>query len=588
MTYTSKLSLAHPSHLEGLPSLHTHNEIRPSDERFRSIYASGFETWADLYSAASTKRKLPRNYLSPQEAFPHHPSLPTIGSVEYDKFEAFITATSLWGSGVSSCKHELPSFERPVQIGVATKSPILLSVSDIAQDNINCSLWFISDDDYLIILILAWTYILSARWAELMRTTCSVEYTHALEAHCDTLNEPKADYNESNTVYIDIDYADPDEARWWSAILLSGQGWRATMRLAKATFLSPWSTDFQSDLRFLLSPPSQPSVSPSNPTFLTACGYLTRFCTRHNITDQSYAALAAALLLPSVGDGRILHLLPPRISKSKLSRSLREEFSWTRPIHCSDRLLMLNCNIRGIRPALLSVFHEADVECNTVTPWLQGTLSAIKTLAKTDACIIGRMCMDRKPEVAYLWLGATVLGLQERLLQDVWRGQIQFDLESAAWSETLQSFIQQPVSSPLVVQEHIRRADECRLLFLSRSDHYVRHPVCQWKPFGVTPVEDVDIEVRVHCNCGERAPVSYEALDRDRKIIFENTTRSILGWLRSDGWTRDEKETLQHPWFDMSDSDEEDEEEVQPASDDGRQGLLVVRSWLDDYQTSIQ
>lgn len=55
--------------------------------------------------------------------------------------------------------------------------------------------------------------------------------------------------------------------------------------------------------------------------------------------------------------------------------------------------------------------------------------------------------------------------------------------------------------------------------------------------------------------------VFYEALNRDREEISENATRSILGWLRSDGWTRDEKEILQHPWFDMSDSEEKDEEE---------------------------
>jgi hypothetical protein len=73
-----------------------------------------------------------------------------------------------------------------------------------------------------------------------------------------------------------------------------------------------------------------------------------------------------------------------------------------------------------------------------MTPWLQGTLAAIDTLAKKDACIIGRMCMGRSPEVAYLWLGATILGLQERLLQDVRRGQIAFDLESAVWSRTLE------------------------------------------------------------------------------------------------------------------------------------------------------
>jgi hypothetical protein len=604
------------------------DEIRPSDERFRSTYESGFRTWAHLYSIASTNRKLPPDYLSPQEAFLQHPSFPAVGIVEHDGYQAFLTASSLWGSEVSTCSYKLPSFERPVQIGITAKDPIPLSVSDVAQDNMSSSSWFVNGDNYLPVLILAWTYVLSARWAELMPTTCSIEYTHALAAHNSVRNNTKTDCNDQNTVFIDVNYADQAEARWWSAVLSPGQGWRATLHLGQSTFLSPWSIDLQSDLQFLLSMPLQQSFSPPNPTFSTACEYLTRFCTHHDITDQSNAALAAVLLFPSVNDGRVLQLPAPRISRSKPPQSLREEkapSSWVHPIHCPDRLLTLSCNTRGIRPALLSVFYEAQIECNTVTPWLQGTLSAIDTLAKQNACIIGRMCMDRTPGVAYLWLGATILGLQQRLLQDVRRGQFPFDLDSAAWTGTIQSFIQQPVSNPLVVSGHVTRADECRLLFLSRSDRYVRCPVCQWKPFGATSVEDVDVEVRVHSDCGdhklqyqglrwnstgdeylldraglhlvghsatssfgggEQVPVSYEALNREKEVISENATRSILGWLRSDGWTYNERKMLEHPWLDTGDSESEDEDADgdgdQLASDDGPQDLSLVTSWIDN------
>lgn len=71
------------------------------------------------------------------------------------------------------------------------------------------------------------------------------------------------------------------------------------------------------------------------------------------------------------------------------------------------------------------------------------------------------MLMDRVPNVTFLWLGATILNLRKKLLRSVRFGQIPIDLHSAVWSGTVQSFIQQPVSNPLVADGHMSRADEC-------------------------------------------------------------------------------------------------------------------------------
>jgi hypothetical protein len=614
--------MAYFSHPQSALCSHTNDEIRPSDERFRYVYETGFRTWARLYSLAKNNHKLPYRYLSPQEAVPQHPSFPSPALVECDGCQAFITASFLWGSKAPTCNHELPPFERLVQIGVTAKDPIQLTFSDVAQDNPSYGSWLVSGDNYLPVLVLAWTYILSARWAELMSSTCSIKYTQAPTPYKDGANETRISCKDQDTVYIDIDYADQKEARWWSAILSPGQGWRAMMHSPHATLLSPWSIEIQSSLQFQISLPVQQSLSLPNPTYSAACEYLTRFCIRHNIIDQSHAALASALLLPSLNDGRTLQLPVPRINRARILQDLRKEEAQHHredQLHCPDRLLLLSCNTRGIRPMLLSVFYETQIECNTVTPWLQGTLSAIETLAREDPCIIGRMCMERTPEIAYLWVGATILGLQKQLLQDVRRGQIPFDPESAAWSRTTQSFIQQPVSNPLVMNGLITRADECRLLFLSRSHRYLRYPVCQWKPFGATSVEDVDIEVRVHCDCGDhklqyqglrwnntdsehsldqtdikpashpdtslcgnekQVIVSYEALSRKNEIVSENATRSIFGWLRSDGWAHNEKNTSEHPWLDACHSESESEGEDGFASDGGVQDLSLVTLWI--------
>lgn len=61
---------------------------------------------------------------------------------------------------------------------------------------------------------------------------------------------------------------------------------------------------------------------------------------------------------------------------------------------------------------------------------------------------------------------------------------------------------------------YVTRADECRLLFLSRSDRHVRLPLVQWKPFGSTPLEDADLEVRNHAGC-EGHMLYYQGFEWD-------------------------------------------------------------------------
>jgi hypothetical protein len=157
------------------------------------------------------------------------------------------------------------------------------------------------------------------------------------------------------------------------------------------------------------------------------------------------------------------------------------------------------------------------------------------------------------------------------------------------------------------------------LLFLSRSDDHVRCPIVQWKPFGSTPIEDVNFEVRLHCDCGGhklqwqgllwnnadgecsldqaalqptnlpatppqddggQVLVSYEALNRTNEAVSVNATRNILSWLRSDGWAHHEKEISKHPWLKMHATKPLYENEDDVASDDDVKDLSFVASWV--------
>ncbi|KAM5354524.1 hypothetical protein ACJ41O_001171 [Fusarium nematophilum] len=606
--------------------------VRISTEKFRSIYQDSYRTWARLHRHVAETPPLRARALFARACFQQQPFFPRNLSLKYDKRGAYTTGSSVWGSTGAACVDGLPPFRQPVQIKVAAREPVSLSISEATQGEAPYAPW-IEGDDYLAVLMLAWAYILSARWAEVMPGSCSLAYTDDRATYYDRRNLQQG----PSSIGIDIGGADPEETRWWAAVLAPSQGWQASMAAEESALQSPWSIRLQSSLRFYLVqirddlPPPRSAAS-----FSDAIGYLDKFCIRHNLVDQSHAALVAVLLLPSLGGRHNLQLPAPKVGSSGDTPDTADDspsgalqHGWMLKNNQIDKLLTLSCNVRGIRPMLLSAFFEPDIECNAVTPWLQGTLAAIEHLTGNDPYTVSRMCMERAPRAAYLWLGSLILGLSGALLQEVRFGQIPIDLQSALWSGTVQSFIQLPLSRPLVVDGRVMRADECRLLFLSQSGHHARTPVCPWKPFGSIPVEDMDIEIRVHAGCEdhqlqyqgifwdcedgksyfqlpgetddqntpdgvlgkepsdpEPAPVSFGACDPEKDVISENATRSIFGWLRFEGYSRHEQEIWSHEWFDMSDSEEEVVEEDDASSGKAPQPPVDVSFWLSDVDVS--
>ncbi|GAB1313560.1 hypothetical protein MFIFM68171_03770 [Madurella fahalii] len=639
--------------------------VRLSAEKFRAIYEDSFKVWFGLYLSAVENPSLPASYLSVEDAFPQQPTFPPCLRLKHTKFRnlsrAYATASSIWGSTKADCRHKLLPFQHQLQIEVALSKPIPLSIAETAGDDFRYASWFSrGDQNYLSILILAWAYILSARWTEIMPGNCSFGYMSS-QAPCynrmETATSPPAHGLGMN---VDIGNASPEEVRWWAAVLAPGQGWQATLTLERDTFWSPWSIRLETGPQFTVSSVNGTSITSVSqtphaaaaPSFSKAIHFLDLFCIRHNVTDQSRAALAALLLLPSIGGPQALQLPAPTTNNYKSRDEPNRDAMSPVPHHrigshsgldCDwllqgehhlDGLITLSCNTRGIRPMLLSIFYEPTIECNSVTPWLQGAIAAIDSLARDEPHVLGRMFMDRLPQVAFLWLGVTVLGLQKKFLQDVRFGMIPIDLHSAAWSGTMQSFIQEPLSNPLVAADgQVTRADQCRLLFLSQStsESHNRVPICQWKPFGVTPLADTDVEVRAHAECeghglvylgvswdcvediaiqstgiavddclrpvysprrpqpgygnAEHIPVSYAQLDRGNESASENATRNIFGWLRTEGYTSDERKIWEHEWFEILESDDEDEDEAQSGSGNTPKSSSHVESWIAELCT---
>ena len=578
--------------------------VRISKEQFCETYDQAFCLWSSLHASAVAYTGPPfvdlRDVLQEQPFFP--PNLRLQREKIANESRIFVYGSSTWGAAALRCRRRPPSFQLSARIEVAsTRTTTLItesSTADLYRE------WFHGSRNYIAILALAWSYILSARWVEVMPGPCTITYSE--EPAVKSSGKTGAAGHEA--IVVDIGGAGPDETRWWSAILADGHGWRATMSFNGETFVAPWSVQHKGSHRLVLasnlaSSPRAPASSA--PSSADASRFLQRFCARHGLAAQSHAALAAVVLFPSMGRGQTLRL-PVSLAENTNTpaRTAAQDAgspgcAWDLQDLDLDRLIMLSCYTRGLRPMLLSVFYEPGVDCNAVSAWLQGQMAAIDRLCRHEPLVLGRMLMDRSPQVSFLWLGATVLGLQGTLLKEARRGQIPIDLHSAAWSRTTQTFLQIPTSSSC--SAYITHADECRLLFLCQSDGHSRLPVVQWRPFGATQLEDVDLAVRTHAKCKHhqlryqgftwavrdgaglwlraerlsrlwynvhlRIPflgisekcISRDEMDPAKEVISENATRNIFTWLRPDGWSRHERNIWRHEWFADSDSDEAEE-----------------------------
>lgn len=197
------------------------------------------------------------------------------------------------------------------------------------------------------------------------------------------------------------------------------------------------------------------------------------------------------------------------------------------------------------------------------------------------------------------------------------------ELHSAAWTQALQSFIQQPV---LGIQDgRVPRADECRLFFLTQTRCHENPPLSAWPLFGTTELIDVNIEseecIRCGINClfydswtwncrdqsslsshqpchsiprlhstrrvtGATMPVSYHAFDPEEESASENTTMNNFEWLRgTDGYPVTERDIRSHEWLredtdsdgiESKDSDQTHNEQKRPRT----QARRLPSRWL--------
>lgn len=119
------------------------------------------------------------------------------------------------------------------------------------------------EGNYIAVLFLAWAYILSARWAEIMERVpgCTVPFSPSDEHPSD--GQP----NDHYTAAIELGYdTDADETNWWRSILSGTSGTSPrTAEYNHRPYLSPWSVNLAKPSRIAITD-HQPRVpKPTQP-----------------------------------------------------------------------------------------------------------------------------------------------------------------------------------------------------------------------------------------------------------------------------------------------------------------------------------
>jgi hypothetical protein len=151
----------------------------------------------------------------------------------------------------------------------------------------------------------------------------------------------------------------------------------------------------------------------------------------------------AALFLPVHNYYRIeAHLLRPVLRKTYILTALLstettcfEDFQQRLPNY-----LILGCNLRGLVSNLYRLFWEPGVTCNVASAWLHPPLTELPLAPGIKGCgrsyneTLVKISIIRRPEIAPLWLRASLCGTLPIILSNVKTGLPVMDPDASVWA----------------------------------------------------------------------------------------------------------------------------------------------------------
>ncbi|PIG83844.1 hypothetical protein AARAC_001789 [Aspergillus arachidicola] len=279
---------------------------RPGDDVFSQVLKESLKTWSSYLNAGREGHLLPRHAIDLKSLVCQTPPFLGAGLTSSDekisfaceekqsaqgKGSLFINGQSTWKASRGICDLEPRVLPKQLQLAVGSRVTVKLSEDSPFLDWPGIQgLSGYDNGNYLSVLYLAWAYILSARWVELLSRSADHEcYMSYTAQEC----EDSQQLNKHTLIQIDLsDDACEEEVLWWRAILYSENGWNATTKYNGHEYLSPWSVSAKGTGLTVATKALGSKSDP--PSSMTALKYLTNFCVHHRHYAQCSVALAGA------------------------------------------------------------------------------------------------------------------------------------------------------------------------------------------------------------------------------------------------------------------------------------------------------
>jgi hypothetical protein len=632
--------------------------VRPTKDQKEDVVNQSRRIWQSYYMKSLAQETLPSRCFQLQNMLRKAPSLPD-GSDNGNPMNrlrkaAYDGVLCCWGygnwvvSGKESCGLGKKIRQSPLNaMTMGVTNPTSVFLTGTAWQSWSGHAKASGEGNLIAVLTLGLAYVFSQRLVELQGQEDEGAKLKAGHTYYTDKSAPVINVGGStDALYTDIFIGSVDSitTRWWRAILAPGQGWRTVVsESADCQFTSPWGVHVKDSLRFRIRQETTvlhnllPTTIPSSEQ---AMKMLSSFCELHNATDQFAAAVVAALFLPVHNYYRIEAHLPrpaPRetyilTASPSTETTCFEDFQRRLPNY-----LTLGCNPRGLVSNLCGLFWEPGVTCNVASAWLHPPLKELPLAPGIEGCgrsyneTLVKISAIRRPEIAPLWLGASLCGTLPIILSNVKTGLPIMDPDASAWAGSFQSFIEYPTTRSRQHSTQIHRADIWRLMYITNENFGCANPpLSPWQPFGELHVDEVPIAVRQHFDCGDHN-LRYDSWSwvlakgshlRDagytsERIVTslvsdlpdvgncmtgitwpisvpsdeasENATRHAFQWVTANGQGHlpCEKSIYAHPWVQLLDSDHEtasdSDLETQSESDVDNVSLLQTTAQTEQW-----
>lgn len=212
------------------------------------------------------------------------------------------------------------------------------------------------------------------------------------------------------------------------------------------------------------------------------------------MVEACTVALAMVMMLTSQ-EGIPLWLEPPEKSLELGPSTQARDKRYGRLLDSIDKCMSLSSSLQGIESLLGSAFFDPSIPCTLVGAQRIAICNAVG-VAEGNFADFSECIARRNPEMAILWLAAIWGGRGRAVFDLVNSGLPPINFLVAAWTGSIQSFLQANYSPVSDRPDVITRALEFSTSFFARPE--LNNPRVSPPPFGLSMVSYTGLEVRKH------------------------------------------------------------------------------------------